>query len=410
MLKFALKNAFRKKSVAVLSSLGIGFGLMLQFVLGGFSAGITQQVTDNFAKALGVVQITEYGIDTTSQSELPPSIIDDLYATNFSSDIEKYNVKLELASKFTLQYAGGLPNTGDRIVIVGLNRTLDTAFGGPTSNIKSGTVFQVGADQGIIDSRLLEIAPGFNTNIGDNFTVYINVATEYNLTITGVCEQEDSGAPSFVPRAYYIYVDIITAWNLLGLEGDTNGTYTQIDIQFPAVSNEATMRYVNNIKYLSDAGYFGVFVEAFSPGEFQAGISDTLGLLSTFTSVIAFITLIAGGMAIIVAQLNSVSARMKEFAILKSTGWTNGQIFKNIIYESLALGALGAVIGLALGSVLILSLAGGGGFFGPSTRVIVTPLIVLQVVGFALGIGVIGGLYPGLRAARVRPVKVLKGE
>ncbi|MBN2150851.1 MAG: ABC transporter permease, partial [Candidatus Lokiarchaeota archaeon] len=403
MLKFALKNAFRKKSVAVLSSLGIGFGLMLQFVLGGFSAGITQQVTENFAKALGVVQVTEYGIDTTSQSELPTSIVDDLYAANFSGDIEGHNVRVEMASKFTLPYAAGLPNTGDRLVIVGLNKSLDTAFGGPTSKMRSGTAFQPGADQAVIDSRLLTISPGFSTGIGDNFTVYINVVTKYNLTITGVCEQEDSGAPSFVPRAYYVYIDIITAWNLLGLEGDSNGTYTQLDIQFPAVSNEVTQRYVRDIEDLSADGYFGVFVEAFSPGEFQAGISDTLGLLSTFTSVISFITLIAGGMAIIVAQLNSVSARMKEFAILKSTGWTNGQIFKNIIYESLALGALGAAIGLALGSALILALAGGGGFFGPSTRVVVTPILVLQVVGFALGIGVIGGLYPGLRAARVRP-------
>jgi hypothetical protein len=229
MLKFALKNAFRKKSVAVLSSLGIGFGLMLQFVLGGFSAGITQQVTENFAKALGVVQVTEYGIDTTSQSELPRSIIGDLYATNFSGDIEGYNVKVELASKFTLPYAPGLPNTGDRLVIVGLNKTLDTAFGGPTSKMKSGTIFNSGSNEAILDSRLIGISPGFSTSIGDNFSVYINVGTKYNLTITGVCEQEDSGAPSFVPRAYYVYVDVITAWNLLGLEGDLSDrpTYDQ---------------------------------------------------------------------------------------------------------------------------------------------------------------------------------------
>lgn len=409
MLKFSIRNVFRKKGVALLSAIGIGFGLMLQFVLGSFSAGINEQVRSDFEKALGKVQITEYG-EVGSASELPPDVVDVLLDSNFSEDIEAYNVKVELASKFMLPYATELQNIGDSLVLIGVNSSLDESFGGATSKILSGRVFNGNADEVILDSRLLNFNTSFSKDLNDNFTVYVNVTEELNLTITGIYEQDDSGAPSFVPRPYYAYVDILTAWKILGMEGDPNSTYTQIDLQFPAVDNDVTQDYIDQIDELSDSGAFnGTFVEAFSVGAFSEGIADTIGILETFTTVISFITLIAGGMSIIVAQLNSVSARMKEFAILKSTGWKNRHIFKDVVYESLTIGALGAILGLVISFALIFVI-GDVGIFGTSSTVIIRPQLVLELVAFALGIGLVGGLYPGLKASRVRPVKVLKGE
>ena len=409
MFRFSFKNVFRKKTVAILSSLGIGFGLMLQFVLGGFSAGVSAQVRGNFAKALGIVELTEFG-EIGANSQLPPEVVDTLLASNFSDDILAYNPKVELPSKFTLGYINDLQNSGDTLVVIGVNRTLDTRFEGVTSSMQQGSVFSETGDEVILDSRLLGFESNFSRELGANFSVAINVTLEYNLTISGIYDQDDSGAPSFVPRTYYAYTSITTAWKLLGLEGEPNSTYTQIDLRFPSVSNEETKEYIDQIEALSDDGAFGgTFVEAFSLGEFQEGITETIGILDTFTSVISFITLIAGGMAIIVSQLNSVSARMKEFAILKSTGWKNRHIFQNIVYESLILGILGAIIGLILGMVLVVALSGSS-LFGSGASVLVTPELVIRLVAFALGIGVVGGLYPGFKASRVRPVKVLKGE
>ncbi len=413
LLRFALKNVFRKKSIAILSSLGIGFGLMLQFVLGGFSAGVTASVESNFQAALGRIEITEYG-EIGATSELPRDVLDVLLSADFADDIQSYNVKTELAPKFTLPYFSQLPNSGDSIVIIGVNQTLDVTMDGATANIINGTSFRLGEDEIILDSRLYGLATGFSKDIGSTFPVYINVTVEYNMTVVGNYDQPDNGAPSFVPRKYFAYTSIETAWKLLQLEGDLSGAgyFTQIDLQFPPVSNNATAGYIEEIKALSDANAFGgVFIEAFSLGAFQESIGDTLGILSTFTSVIGFITLLAGGMAIIVSQLNSVTARMKEFAILKSTGWKNSHIFKNVVYESTILGGVGAIIGLVLGFLLIGFIGSAGGIFGTgSGEVIVTIELVIQLVAFALGIGIIGGLYPAAKAAGVRPVKVLKGE
>nr|MDO8111601.1 FtsX-like permease family protein [Candidatus Sigynarchaeota archaeon] len=410
MFRFSAKNVFRKKTVAFLSSLGIAFGLMLQFVLGGFSAGVIAQVQSNFKSSLGVVQVTELG-QAGASSRLPQSVLAVLLASNFSQDILAYNPKVELAPKFTVKYSGQLKNAADSLIVIGVNQTLDVVFEGPTSKIQNGTAFSPNTDEIILDSRLLEFNTNFSKAIGDMFKVWTSGTSYINMTITGIYKQADSGAPSFVPRAYYAYTDIRTAWRLIGLAGDPNGTYTGIDLQFPPVSNNVTKEYIDKIKALSDAGAFGTTsVDASSPGQFAEGISNTLGILNTFTSVISFITLLAGAMAIIVAQLNSISARMKEFAILKSTGWKNRHIFKDVIYESLILGVLGAIIGLVLGVCLIAFISNAGGLFGTGASILITPVSVLQLVGFALGIGIIGGLYPAIKAARVRPVTLLKGE
>ena len=409
MFRFSAKNVFRKKTVAILSSQGIAFGLMLQFVLGGFSAGVNAQVQENFKSTLGVVQVNEFG-KAGSSSQLPPSVLSVLLQSSFSNDIQAYDVKVEIAPQFSSS-CYPLPNVKDTIAIIGVNRTLDEKFGGPTSKIQSGSFFTPNSDQVILDSRLLAINTNFSTQIGAIFKIFVNATYQLNCTIAGIYTQADSGAPSFVPRSYYVYVDVQTAWRLLGLASQPIGAYTEIDLQFPPVSNNVTAEYITKIKDLSSAGAFGsTLLDVSSPGQFAADISSTLGTLNTFISIISFITVLAGAMAIIVAQLNSISARMKEFAILKSTGWKNRHIFKDVIYESLIIGIIGAIIGLALGTALILFITNAGGIFGTGAAILITPTSVLQLVAFALGIGVLGGLYPAIKAARVRPVQLLKGE
>ena len=59
MLKFSIKNAFRKKSTAILSSIGVGVGLMLVFVIGAFTAGVSAQFADNLTRTIGIVNVIE---------------------------------------------------------------------------------------------------------------------------------------------------------------------------------------------------------------------------------------------------------------------------------------------------------------------------------------------------------------
>ena len=62
-----------------------------------------------------------------------------------------------------------------------------------------------------------------------------------------------------------------------------------------------------------------------------------------------------------------------------------------------------------MGTILVFFLSSGDSPFGTASAII-TIGGVLEVVAYALGLGILGGLYPGIKAARVRPVVVLKGE
>lgn len=415
--KFVIQNIFRKKFVAIISTTGIGFGLMLMFVLGAFNAGVSAQVAEDFYKVLGVVELTEteqFG----SNSQLPVDIPEKLLESTIGDDIIAYNAEVELPTSFTAFYRinNYLPSEQDSLKLIGVDPNLDETWEGPTTKIREGgRSFTPESYEIIIDSRIADEPDRFqfNLGIGDTLPIYVSYPnTSINVIefeVVGIFEQADNGAPDFVPRDYFFYIDLNTAWELREIAWNEPYSYfdyyTSIDIRFPATSTEETQVYIDEIQSFPD---LGVNLEAFSLAEFEESIGESLGVINTFTTVISVITALAGGMAIIVAQLNSVSQRMKEFAILKATGWKNSHIFKNVIMESLFLGVLGAAVGIGLGFGLIQLFSGGNGFFGDINARVTFPLIA-QIVIFALGIGVIGGLYPGIKASKVRPVKVLKG-
>ena len=85
MLKFSIKNAFRKKSTAILASLGVAIGLMLVFVVGAYTAGVQAQFDDNLTRTLGIVTIIEES-EVGPNSELPLDLPERLLNTEDVGD------------------------------------------------------------------------------------------------------------------------------------------------------------------------------------------------------------------------------------------------------------------------------------------------------------------------------------
>ena len=414
MLKFSIKNAFRKKSTAILSSIGVGIGLMLVFVIGAFTAGVTAQFQENLSESIGIVEILEKDVLGRENSHLPINFTKNLYNTpNVGEDISKLTYETQAPFFYTSNYSGEdkLVNAQDIVTLIGINLTLDQEWGGPTTKILQGNVVNPNKTEIIIDSRLLDVAQ-FPVSIGDKIRIKLDLGGTIleNLTIVGVYQEDDIGAPSFVPREYYIYTEIQTLWNLLNISGLETNSFSSIRLRFNVKTTEETEIYAEEINaYSESGGYDPVYVTATALSAFFESIEETFALFDAFAGIIGFIAVLAGGTAIIVTQLMSVTTRLKEFAILKSTGWKNRHIFANVIFESLTLGILGAIIGLTLGSILVLFFSSGGSPFGGASAII-TLTGIIEVVAYALGLGILGGLYPGIKAARVRPVVVLKGE
>jgi putative ABC transport system permease protein len=104
----------------------------------------------------------------------------------------------------------------------------------------------------------------------------------------------------------------------------------------------------------------------------------------------------------------SVFERTREIGLLRAVGWSRARICGLIVLEGLALSVAGGLLGVPLG---LLEMAAAArivemGWISPSLE----PTVALEAVGLATLIGVIGSLYPGLRAANLEPTEALRYE
>ncbi|MFW9950785.1 MAG: ABC transporter permease, partial [Candidatus Thorarchaeota archaeon] len=244
MLKFSIRNAFRKKSTAILASIGVGVGLMLVFVISSFTAGVSAQFQNNLAETIGIVEVLEKDVDTRTNSHLPLNLPFALYNTsNVGEFISKYNVEVQAPFFYTSNYSGEtqLRINGDTLTLKAINRTLDEQWGGPSTKILQGRSFDPENNEIIIDSRLLTDAQ-FSINLNDTLGIKLDPGdvNKTSLTIVGVYQQDDIGAPPFVPKEYYIYTDLVTLWNFFNISGLEVNTYTAIELLFSVETTEET--------------------------------------------------------------------------------------------------------------------------------------------------------------------------
>ena len=127
-------------------------------------------------------------------------------------------------------------------------------------------------------------------------------------------------------------------------------------------------------------------------------------IMTLVMGAIASISLLVGGIGIMNIMLVSVTERTREIGIKKSLGAMNHHILIQFLVESVIISGVGGVIGIILGF-------GGAnlvGMLGPETAVSLTSVIVS--FGFAVGVGVIFGVWPAMKAASMKPVEALQRE
>ena len=139
------------------------------------------------------------------------------------------------------------------------------------------------------------------------------------------------------------------------------------------------------------------------------GSEQWSGMLQGFAWSIAAIAILIGGLGMMSAMVMSVKERTREIGTLRAVGWTRGRVLRMILGESVGLSLAGGVLGMILGAALAWlagRIPGVGAFFEGAF----SPGIFIQGLATALGLGVIGGLYPAWTAANLQPVEALRYE
>ncbi|MEK3805060.1 ABC transporter permease [Bacillus sp. FSL H8-0547] len=145
--------------------------------------------------------------------------------------------------------------------------------------------------------------------------------------------------------------------------------------------------------------------QVFNMEEIAQGIGQVTRIMTLIIGSIAGISLFVGGIGVMNIMLVSVTERTREIGIRKALGATKRQILTQFLIESITLTLIGGIIGILLG-------AGGASlvsvFAGwPS---LVSWQVVLGGLAFSMVIGIIFGMLPANKAARLDPIDSLRYE
>ncbi len=370
IFNFSIRNLRRRKGRTSLAIMGIAVGVMLitslLLIMDGLESSISQSV-DVLSGNL-IVQ-KEGSVDLTA-SIVNVSLVETL---RNNPDIQSVSPEIHVAKRLD----GGAMGF---VVLIGTTESYGEVVS--PSYIKFGTAFNENeTGKAIIGIKLAE---QLDIDLGDILSI-----ESIELEITGNFETN-----AFIDGTTLL-VAMSDARTLSGLPKDVVSI-----IEIRATSPDRA----SSIKEYVESNFVGY--EVIFPQELLDEGEEIMATIRGVILIISSIAIIIGGIGIANTMLMSVLERTPEIGVLKATGWSNSNVGYSIVLEAIGIGIVGGLIGTILGisaSLVAEDLI-------PNLPVEVTILPLLQSFFLAIGLSILSGIYPAIRAARIPPIAAIKGE
>lgn len=182
--------------------------------------------------------------------------------------------------------------------------------------------------------------------------------------------------------------------------------HTRIDMVWVAVKAGADSEQVmKDAVALVERNHRGAKYAGLSVAQITESISKVTTILTGVFAAVAGFSLVVGGVGIMNIMLVSVTERTREIGVRKAIGATFRDILVQFLIEAVILSLIGGAVGLALASLPVWLI---GRWL--KLELLIDWTTVALAVGFSVGVGVLFGVYPAAKAARLNPIDALRYE
>jgi len=194
------------------------------------------------------------------------------------------------------------------------------------------------------------------------------------------------------------------AWTHNHLKPFSGVSNLQLRVENPE-STEVLLPRIQEWLLGAHRGADDVAVDLFA---FLAEITRMVGNVSVLLGVVAVLSLSVGALGIFNTMLAGYHDRIREIGVRKALGARRLQILVQFLVESTVLSSIGGAVGLTLG--LLPPLFGDTLYDAFSIRPVFDTTGALEAFAISVAVGVLAGLWPAIRAARLDPVDALRYE
>ena len=410
-LKVAFKSINSNKLRAFLTMLGIIIGVGSVVAVISIGAGATASITQNL-QSMGTNVITISPGRAEPRGEGGPM---SRFRDDNTETIDEGELYLEDAT--SLQAKATLLNEVAP-VLYGRNSTISYMSW-------SGQVSVTGTTQDFLTVEGYKMAEGnFITesdvsNLSNVAVIGNTVAEDYfgkidpvgeiikingkNFVISGLLQTVGTSGFGANPDNS-IYIPITTAQNKLYGTDTVDNVVAKLKNENQLDESIAEVKSILRIQHRIMPGENNDFSVS-SPTQFLATASTVTQILSLTLGGIAAISLLVGGIGIMNIMFVSVTERTREIGIRKSLGAKNRDILIQFLTESIILSLSGGILGVGFAYLISWLLETFGSL---SSLITATPIIL--ALSFSTAIGLIFGIFPAMRAARLNPIESLRYE
>jgi len=405
-VRIALRSIRSHKLRSTLTVVGLVIGIASVIVFATFGASVKAEVVSDIE---GSSANNVYVFATSADDEGFDQVIQPVITEHDVSALAALPGVRTVIPRGTVD-ANSLTHGNDTVARQRVTATTPETFD-PGKTV-AGRGFRSGTNEVVLNERA---AQSFDENVtvGDRLTLSLAGNQTRELTVVGIANGTEGQLPvsGFAERPR-VYVPVDPFYRTV-VESPSVGVrqraYPQATVVTDPTTTEATKAAVESyLEAESDARRLapaGTELTARTSGDFVAQVSSVIERITRFVTGVAVIGLVVGAIGIANIMLVSVTERTREIGVMKAVGARNRDVLVLFLVEAGLLGAIGAVLALPIGVVV-----GYAATRYAEVTFALAPAWMATAVVVGVAVGVLAGLYPAWRAARVDPIDALRYE